>query len=78
MLDEGDLASFWENYHTGNGWLYKVKSGGWFDLESSRDDFITQSLFPNEMTEYMVVCDKCISVISSNPPEIIELGKPPE
>ncbi|TWU43629.1 hypothetical protein Poly51_62840 [Rubripirellula tenax] len=77
LLDEGDLCSFWEKYHTGNGWLYEVQSGGWLDLESTRADFLTPHMYPNGLVEYLLVCDKCISVLTSQKPDIIELGKPP-
>ncbi len=74
MLDEGDLCNFWDKYHTGNGWLYRVLQGGWFDLESTRNDFITPHLFANGIHEFLIVCDTCVSVLSTEDPTITELG----
>ena len=76
VLDEGDLCGFWDDYHTGNGWLYEVQSGGWFELESLRADFLTQYMWADVLVEYLLVCDKCISVLDLGPPTITNLGNP--
>ncbi|HDL00870.1 MAG TPA: hypothetical protein ENH23_01380 [candidate division Zixibacteria bacterium] len=62
VLDEGDLLEFWENYHTGYGWLYKVVSGGWHDLESKRDGYLSKET--RNVREYLVVGENdCVSVL---------------
>lgn len=76
VLDERDLCEFWNDYHTGNGWLYEVEEGGWRELESSRPEFLAPHMCP-ALREYLVVCDQCISVITGNPPDIKDLGSDP-
>ncbi len=76
VLDERDLCEFWTDYHSGNGWLYEVQSGGWLDLESTRPTFVTPSFHP-AVQEYLLACDMCISVLSNSPPELIDLGADP-
>jgi hypothetical protein len=77
VLDERDLCEFWDDYHTGNGWLYEVQEGGWQELESHRQLFNSPSFCPG-LREYLVVCDKCVSVLTTEPPQIIDLGADPE
>lgn len=77
VLDERDLCEFWDNYHTGNGWLYEVHDGGWQELESHRQFFNSPSFFTG-LREYLVVCDTCVSVLAVEPPEIISMGADPE
>jgi hypothetical protein len=77
VLDERDLCEFWDHYHTGNGWLYEVQEGGWQELESHRPLFNSPSVFTG-LREYLVVCDTCVSVLATQPPEIIDLGADPE
>jgi hypothetical protein len=72
VLDERDLVSFWKE-GTGfekGAWLYEVDSGGWLELESSRPCFSTPSIFP-EVREYLVVGDRCVSVLAACPPRVI-------
>ena len=76
VLDERDLCEFWNDYHTGNGWLYEVENGGWRELESSRAEFLAPHMFP-ALCEYLVVCDQCVSVLVVESPEIIDLGADP-
>ena len=73
VLDERDLCEFRDNYHTGNGWLYEVEEGGWQELESHRPLFNSPGFYTG-LREYLVVCDKCVSVLTVEPPEIIDLG----
>jgi hypothetical protein len=69
VLDEGDLLEFWDKYHTGNGWLWEVQSGGWFDLERRRSTFVMAA---SGVREFLVVTgDFCVSVFSRLPPELI-------
>jgi hypothetical protein len=77
VLDERDLGEFWGEYHTGNGWLYEVHEGGWRELESRREDFLSPVCLPS-LREFLVVCDKCVSVLAVEVPEIINLGADPE
>jgi hypothetical protein len=77
VLDERDLCEFWDDYHTGNGWLYEVHEGGWQELESHRQYFISPSFFTC-LREFLVVCDTCVSVLAAEPPDIIDLGADPE
>ena len=74
MLDEGDLCDFWDKYHTGKGWLYRVLQIGWFDLQSTRNDFITPRLFANGIHEFLIVCGTCVSVLSTKDPTITRFG----
>jgi hypothetical protein len=71
-----DLCEFWDNYHTGNGWLYEVHEGGWHELESHRQYFNSPSVYSG-LREFLVVCDTCISVLAVEPPEIMDLGADP-
>ncbi|MEX2172765.1 MAG: hypothetical protein WD872_00300 [Pirellulaceae bacterium] len=77
VLDERDLCEFWHDYHTGNGWLYEVHEGGWQELESHRQHFNSPS-FHNGLREFLVVCDTCVSVLTVEPPNIIDQGADPE
>jgi len=77
VLDERDLCEFWDSYHAGNGWLYEVEEGGWLELESHRQYFNSPAFFTG-LREFLVVCDKCISVLAGEPPEIVDLGADPE
>lgn len=77
VLDKRDLCEFWDDYHTGNGWLYEVEQGGWLELELSRPQFLALHMSPN-LREYLLVCDKCVSVLAVQPPEIVDLGADPE
>ena len=76
LLDERDLCEFWSDYNERNGWLYEVEEGGWLELESQRALFNSPSLFP-ELKEYLLVDDKCISVLAIAAPEIEDRGAAP-
>ena len=69
VLDEGDLSDFWANSDKAPlQCVSEVLSGGWLDLESSRDDFLTDS---SDCREYMIGgVNSCVSVISHDPPDI--------
>ena len=75
-MDESDLCEFWKDYHTGNGWLYEVEEGGWRELESMRSEFLAPHIRPL-LREFLIVCDKCISVFAVGPPDIEHLGGDP-
>jgi hypothetical protein len=76
VLDERDLCEFWNEYSEPNGWLYEVERGGWLDLEKHRALFNSPALF-GELREYLVVDDKCVSVLCLTPPEITALRAEP-
>lgn len=73
VLDERDLCEFWNTYSEPHGWLYEVEEGGWLELESHRPLFNSPGLFV-ELREYLVVDDRCISVLTIHPPEIHDVG----
>jgi hypothetical protein len=77
VLDESELCEFWNSYSEANGWLYEVDQGGWRELESHRPDF-NASTFVDRFVEYLLVDDKCVSVLSEAPPEIVDLGTDPQ
>jgi hypothetical protein len=72
-LDEGDLLEFWSPEARATGWLWEIKSGGWFDLESTRNGFA--SSHQKKISEYLVLgANECISVLSFSEPEIHEIA----
>jgi hypothetical protein len=75
MLDELELSEFWNTYSEPAGWLWLVESGGWFDLESHRATFNPTG---RRLREYLLVDDKCISVLCAEKPDIFDLGSAPE
>ena len=77
LLDERDLCEFWNTYSEQNGWLYEVEEGGWLELETRRSLFNAPGFHPG-LREYLLVDDKCISVFSVQPPEILDFGADPE
>ncbi len=69
VLDEGDLLEFWNPEIRKNGWLWLVKKGGWFDLESFRAGFV--SGITNRYDEYLILGEnECVSVITDRQPVI--------
>jgi hypothetical protein len=76
VLDEGDLCEFWNTYSEPNGWLYEVERGGWMELERNRLDFLTPQIREG-MREFLVVDDKCVSILALHPPKLIDLGSAP-
>jgi hypothetical protein len=77
VLDERDLSEFWNTYSEPNGWLYEVEVGGWLALESQRQMVNSPDFFPG-LREYLLVDNKCISVLAVQAPEIQDLGSDPE
>jgi len=77
VLDERDLCEFWDSYSEPNGWLYEVAEGGWLALEIQRPLFNSHSFIPR-LLEYLIVDDKCISVLAKEPPTILDLGAEPK
>lgn len=80
VLHERDLLEFWEGHHQGDGWIYEVHEGGWKELESRRGSFgsfgAPDAL--DDLREYLVVCDQCVSVLTVDPPEIVDVGADPQ
>jgi hypothetical protein len=71
LLDEGNLTEFWGENRV-SGWLWKVKSGGWFDLEKSRKAFTEGYIENDSRKEYLILgINDCISIISLSEPEVI-------
>ena len=73
LLDEGDLLEFWGPKTRVNGWLWKVESGGWYDLEKLRNGFVS-GIHGNDK-EFLVLGEhECINVLTNTEPklEIIE------
>ncbi len=77
VLDERDLGEFWKTYNERSGWLYEVLEGGWMELESQRQSFSSRAMFEKTLREYLVVDEKCISVLTTNAPEIDDFGTDP-
>ncbi len=73
VLDERDLSEFWTNYAEPNGWLWEVLAGGWMDLERHRPSFNSHE-FLAPLREFLVVDERCISVLCAHPPEITDVG----
>lgn len=70
VLDEGNLLEFWSPEDRPDGWMWKIKSGGWFELESTRKGFI--SGYDKEYSEYLILgVDDCINIITDIQPNII-------
>ena len=73
VLDERDLCEFWADYNESNGWLYEVHKGGWIELETIRKSFTTPLFFQNNLKEYFIVDDTCVSIICLKEPIIEKL-----
>ena len=69
-LEEGDLPEFWRSCNLRAGYLHRIGSGGWKDLEATRDGFLSGS--DQGLAEWMVVTENtCVSVIGHKPPEVL-------
>ncbi len=69
VLEEGDLLDMWKDTERRKHFLYEVTAGGWLDLESSRDDFVSTQR--KDVTEYLVAGDQsCVSVLAIGPPVV--------
>ena len=73
VLDESDLLEFWENHKHGSDWLYLVHEGGWNDLESSRDGYLSRH--QTDLNEYLIVGrNECVSILSYEQPVVLDIG----
>ena len=69
VLDEGDLNEFWPDCAADNGWLFRIRAGGWFDQEVSRPGFLHEKI-PG-LDEYFVAGQNdCISVLAGEAPRV--------
>ena len=77
ILGELDLASMWMGQPRAalkSTWLFQVGAGGWFDLESTRDDFHLKHEPP--AGEFLIAgYQECVSVLSRREPVVTELSK---
>jgi hypothetical protein len=72
VLDEGNLLEFWNPAVRVPGWIWKIESGGWFELEKLRSGFLAQH-HGDSHNEYLVLgINDCISVIAESDPIIID------
>lgn len=71
LLDEGDLLEFWsDNDNPLIGWIYEVQSGGWLELESKRDGFLSSDR--KGLKEYLVATTNgCLSVLAFGEPKMV-------
>ncbi|MDQ7745236.1 hypothetical protein [Hydrogenophaga pseudoflava] len=74
ILGELDLAGLWLGADPATlktTWLFEVSAGGWFDLESQRDDFYTKHEAPTR--EFLIAgYQECVSVFSRLGPLVVE------
>lgn len=70
FLDEGDLLEFWsEEDSEPDGWIFQVQSGGWLELESNRDGFLSSDR--KGLKEYfLATVNGCLSVLTFSEPKI--------
>ena len=72
VLDEGDLGECWSECNLTQGWCFEVLSGGWNELEKTRDHYVTGKLY--EPREFLLIgLNECVSVLASENPVITEL-----
>lgn len=72
-LDEGNLLEFWDHFNLKDGWLFQISAGGWYDLESKRNGFVSQH--HPDVREYLIIgVNQCVSVLSVEPPIVVVPG----
>ena len=72
VLDEGNLLEFWDKEVRVPGWIWKIESGGWFELEKIRSGFLAQH-HGESHNEFLVTgINECVSVIAECYPIIID------
>lgn len=73
VLDESNLLEFWNLEERIPGWIWKIESGGWFELEKLRSGFLVQNHSISH-NEYLILgINDCVSVISESEPIIIDI-----
>lgn len=74
VLDEGNLMEYWNDEKRSEGWLWKIKEGGWHDQERMRSGFAFGVHTLKDYDEYMIVGQNdCVNVICGDEPIIIEI-----
>jgi len=71
ILNELDLAGWWMNSSgakLSDSWLFLVNSGGWFEFESTRDDFYKKHESTGSKEYVITGCQECISIFTSCKP----------
>lgn len=72
VLDEGNLLEFWDKDVRVPGWIWRVESGGWFELEKLRAGFLAQH-HGDSHNEYLISgINDCLSVIAESEPIIMK------
>lgn len=72
VLDEGNLLGFWDEDVRTSGWIWKVESGGWFELEKLRSGFLAQN-HGDSHNEFLILgINDCVSIIAESNPIIID------
>lgn len=67
VLNELDLTEFWSQCSLAQGWFFEVISGGWKDLEMTREHFYSGR--PEWVREYLLVgSNECVSVLTKEEP----------
>jgi len=70
VLDEGNLLEFWDYFNLKDGWLFQISEGGWYELESKRNGFVSQH--HSDVREYLIIgVNECVSVLSAEPPKVV-------
>jgi hypothetical protein len=75
MLGELDLASMWLDTDKSSlkaTWLFQVNTGGWLELECTRNDFYTQHELQQPKEWLVAGYQECVSILSASSPEICE------
>ena len=74
VLDEGNLLEFWDVELRAPGWIWRVQSGGWFDLEKLRQGFLAKHYGRHDNVEYLVCgINECVSVLTDSEPIIYKI-----
>ncbi|MEO3735156.1 hypothetical protein [Shewanella baltica] len=69
VLDEGDLGEFWSECNLMKGWCFKVFSGGWSELEKTREHFVSGKLY--DPLEFLIIgLNECVSVLAHDLPVV--------
>lgn len=59
VLDEVDLTEFWSHCSLNQGWLFEVRSGGWKDLELTREHFFLAAVHGSVNTWWLDATNVC-------------------
>lgn len=68
-LDEEDLTSYWKNKDLTQNWIVEILEGGWLDAEYSIGNCFKSKT--TQRREFLILSDDdCLSILSSDEPEI--------